>query len=528
MKKSFKKIAVTLISATLIMSMAAAMPTSAATTAGAQTKVTSQSVTMPQGTATYSIYQVAKATYNDAGKIYTYKVNAPFAGVLDVDAETGLLKRDTVLVHSMSASQTQALAKALDAAKSGDSTSADAGTSVDLEPGYYLIVGSSASVTAPMLISVDGEPIAPLTNKSSEITIDKTITAIDTAYGIDNVISGNGKTGIADKGAKVTYKLETQVPTYDRNVRTVTPVANMTPFQIIDLPEDVLKVVDGTIAVSVGGTTVTEGTDTFSITAPTATEISAFKNCEDTTVTDVSTSAFKVVFDNEYTLANGGKSVVVTFDATVGTGTDGKMDLNTDANDNTCVLSYSNNYNTAKGSVEEVPDPTNPGGGTTIEEHPDTPKTEHSKADVFCTVFTANKVDSEGRPLNGAGFSLYEGRTADASKLIKTITTGTTFTFEGLGNGTYTLSETQVPKGYKKAEDITFTISSEDTPVYAGNFKFEGGATAATIDVANYPGQLLPGTGGAGTILFTVGGATIVLLAGVLFVFYMKKRRIEE
>ena len=531
MKKSFKKIAVTLISATLIMSMAAAMPTSAATTAGAQTKVTSQSVTMPQGTATYSIYQVAKATYNDAGKIYTYKVNAPFAGVLDVDAETGLLKRDTVLVHSMSASQTQALAKALDAAKSGDSTSADAGTSVDLEPGYYLIVGSSASVTAPMLISVDGEPIAPLTNKSSEITIDKTITAIDTAYGIDNVISGNGKTGIADKGAKVTYKLETQVPTYDRNVRTVTPVANMTPFQIIDLPEDVLKVVDGTIAVSVGGTTVTEGTDTFSITAPTATEISAFKNCEDTTVTDVSTSAFKVVFDNEYTLANGGKSVVVTFNATVGTGTDGKMDLNTDANDNTCVLSYSNNYNTAKGKVEEVPDPTTP-GGTTTQEFPDEPKTESSKADVFCTVFTAKKINGDvsatGEALDGAGFSLYEGRTAEASKLIKTISTGTTFTFEGLGAGTYTLSETQVPKGYKKAEDITFTISSEDTPVYAGNFKFEGGATAATIDVANYPGQLLPGTGGAGTILFTVGGATIVLLAGVLFVFYMKKRRIEE
>lgn len=525
MKKSFKKIAVTLISATLIMSMAAAMPASAATTTGAQTKVASQSVTMPQGTATYSIYQVASATYNDEGKIYTYSVNTPFASVLDVDTTTGLLKKGTVLVHSMSAAQTQALAKALDAAKSGDSTSAAAGTSVDLTPGYYLIVGSSASVTAPMLISVDGEPIAPLTNKSSEITIDKTITAIDTAHGTDNVISGNGKTGIADKGAKVTYKLETQVPTYDRNVRTVTPVADMTPFQIIDLPEDVLTVDASSIAVSVGGAVVTSG---FSITTPTATEISAFKNCEDTTVTDVSTSAFKVVFDNEYTLANGGKSVVVTFDATVGTGVDQEMDLNNDANDNTCVLSYSNNYNTAKGSVEEVTDPTNPGGGTTIEEHPDTPKTEHSKADVFCTVFTANKVDSEGRPLNGAGFSLYEGRTADASKLIKTISTGTTFTFEGLGNGTYTLSETQVPDGYKKADDITFTISSDDTPVYAGNFKFTDGATAATIDVANYPGQLLPGTGGAGTILFTVGGATIVLLAGVLFVFYMKKRRIEE
>ena len=60
------------------------------------------------------------------------------------------------------------------------------------------------------------------------------------------------------------------------------------------------------------------------------------------------------------------------------------------------------------------------------------------------------------------------------------------------------------------------------------NFVFSGDVDSNEINVENYPGQLLPGTGGAGTILFTVGGAAIVLLAGVLFVFYMKKRRIEE
>ena len=36
------------------------------------------------------------------------------------------------------------------------------------------------------------------------------------------------------------------------------------------------------------------------------------------------------------------------------------------------------------------------------------------------------------------------------------------------------------------------------------------------------------GTGGIGTYLFTIGGAAMVLLAGVLFVIYMKKRETEE
>ena len=38
----------------------------------------------------------------------------------------------------------------------------------------------------------------------------------------------------------------------------------------------------------------------------------------------------------------------------------------------------------------------------------------------------------------------------------------------------------------------------------------------------------LPATGGMGTVLFTAGGIAVILMAGALFVVYMKKRNAEE
>ena len=49
-----------------------------------------------------------------------------------------------------------------------------------------------------------------------------------------------------------------------------------------------------------------------------------------------------------------------------------------------------------------------------------------------------------------------------------------------------------------------------------------------TIKVKDPLVDYLPGTGGMGTVLFTVGGAAVVLLAGALFVVYMRKRKVEE
>ena len=61
-----------------------------------------------------------------------------------------------------------------------------------------------------------------------------------------------------------------------------------------------------------------------------------------------------------------------------------------------------------------------------------------------------------------------------------------------------------------------------------GTVSLQGSDKYVQASVSNVKGKTLPGTGGMGTILFTVGGAAVVLLAGALFVVYMRRRKVEE
>jgi len=91
-----------------------------------------------------------------------------------------------------------------------------------------------------------------------------------------------------------------------------------------------------------------------------------------------------------------------------------------------------------------------------------------------------------------------------------------TFTFAGLAAGTYTLTETETVDGYNLLTDaITVTIG-ENGAVTAP------GAEGDVVTVENNAGVELPSTGGIGTTIFTVVGATLMIGAAVLFV--TKKR----
>ena len=57
------------------------------------------------------------------------------------------------------------------------------------------------------------------------------------------------------------------------------------------------------------------------------------------------------------------------------------------------------------------------------------------------------------------------------------------------------------------------------------NQKYTG---VLTEDLYNEYLDQLPATGGMGTVLFTAGGIAVILMAGALFVVYMKKRNAEE
>ena len=135
--------------------------------------------------------------------------------------------------------------------------------------------------------------------------------------------------------------------------------------------------------------------------------------------------------------------------------------------------------------------------------------------------------DTEQKYKKEAIASIGEGQTVTTMKAF--VDSNGKLIFSGLGDGTYTLKETVVPKGYNKADDITFTISHEldnDDPtnvkiVFASDndkIVLDEDNNVFDTTVVNNKGTELPSTGGIGTTMFYVIGAVLVLGAGVVLV----------
>jgi fimbrial isopeptide formation D2 family protein len=201
---------------------------------------------------------------------------------------------------------------------------------------------------------------------------------------------------------------------------------------------------------------------------------------------------------------------------------------------------------------------TYPNNPNNLESIGETPK---DQVVVFTYKFEVTKRDGEtGTPgdpssmdkLSGATFTLYSGAKSDANK-ITTFTLNNdknTFTWTGLGDGTYILEETTPPDGFNKAEDIVFTISAEHEATWASGKDSSsllgsitttvtsGNATIAvassendltrtiSTNVVDYKGNTLPSAGGMGTRLLYLIGALLVLFAGTMLV--AKKRTGSE
>ena len=216
--------------------------------------------------------------------------------------------------------------------------------------------------------------------------------------------------------------------------------------------------------------------------------------------------------------------------------------LGSAGNPNEVYLEYSNNPNKSENGNNE------------------TGETPKDVVIVFTYKTIINKVDSEKEPLTGAAFKLeklIKGKDGAAGTwtTVKEFTvdeTTTSFTFSGLDDGQYKLTETKTPAGYNTIDPIYFVIeathdATADTPALTvlkayltdenGNKKTEvkDGETVnidlGTVDltagsitttVVNKSGSELPSTGGIGTTIFYVLGGVLVLAAVVLLV--TKKR----
>ena len=143
-------------------------------------------------------------------------------------------------------------------------------------------------------------------------------------------------------------------------------------------------------------------------------------------------------------------------------------------------------------------------------------------------------------PLTGAEFTLekYNKETGEweAITVVKN-EAGTTFTFTGLDDGDYRLTETKTPAGYNSIDPIEFTVTAEhdvlsDNPALTslsgnattGELTFTSSTTEGSLsaDIVNNAGSTLPETGGMGTTIFYVLGTILVLGAAIMLI--AKKR----
>lgn len=198
-------------------------------------------------------------------------------------------------------------------------------------------------------------------------------------------------------------------------------------------------------------------------------------------------------------------------------------------NVNKAKLQYSNNPNDEQGG-----------------ENGPTGETPWDNVIVFTYKTVINKVDDKNQPLKGAEFTLSKKMKDGSTTTVAVVkdSEGTTFTFNGLDDGDYVLSETVTPAGYNKIDDITFTVTANHTITWEGEDRdtiltsLSGNAASGEItftptddkseldtSVVNKPGSSLPETGGMGTIVLYAAGAVLVIAAGVYFGLKKKNAR---
>lgn len=141
---------------------------------------------------------------------------------------------------------------------------------------------------------------------------------------------------------------------------------------------------------------------------------------------------------------------------------------------------------------------------------------------VYTFTLNVGKVDGNNttKTLPNATFKLTSKNDA---RFVKTLTTGTdgSVTFTGLKAGTYYVEETVAPEGYNiNSKKFEITISTQGI-VTGDNVKDN------KLVVSDFP-LSVPQTGGAGTVMFTIGGIALIACAGVLFFVVMRKKKTSK
>lgn len=367
-----------------------------------------------------------------------------------------------------------------------------------LTPGYYLVKDQEGSLTGDndayteYIVQVVGDVEA---NPKSDVPeVEKKVKDINDST--DDVMTDWQDSADYDIGDSIPFQLKATLADNVSSYTTYKVVFHDTLSKGLTYNNDAKVYIDGA------------ETDGFTVTS---------------TVNADGTTTLTVSSDDVKALGAGDNSVItVEYTATLNE----NAVLGSAGNLNNVYLEYSNNPNKSGAGNNE------------------TGNTPEDVVIVFTYKTIINKVDGEDQPLTGAEFTLkkYNKKTNEweAITVVKN-GEGTTFTFSGLDDGDYRLTETKTPAGYNTIDPIEFTITAEhevlsDNPALtslSGNatddkITFGSDVTEGSLsaNVVNKAGSTLPETGGMGTTIFYVLGAILVLGAAIMLI--AKKRMSSE
>lgn len=460
-------------------------------------------ITGPKNGHTYEAYQIFTGDLAD-GKLSNVKWGSATAknGTAVTDAE---LKTVTDLASKSVNDNAQATANAIAAYLTSDAqptaTIDDTNPTAQVPSGYYLIKDKNNTVpdgqaATTYIVTVAGN--VTITPKSDVPSFEKKLKDTNDTTGETSDWQDSADYDINDA---VPFKLEGTVASNYADYDTYYFAFHDVEENSLTFNKDSVKVYVDDTEITSGYLVVTEG------------------------LTDGCT--FEVKFANLKTIdgVKAGSKIRVEYTSTLNE----NAVLGKHGNVNKAKLQFSNNPNDSQNGE------TSPTG-----------ETPWDNVIVFTYKTVINKVDDKNQPLKGAEFTLSKKMKDGSTKTVAVVkdSEGTTFTFNGLDDGDYVLTETKTPAGYNSIKPITFTVTANHTITWEGEDRdtiltsLSGNAASGEItftpmddkseldtNVVNKPGSSLPETGGMGTIVLYAAGAVLVIAAGVYFGLKKKNAR---
>lgn len=494
------------VAATAAMAVAGFAGASTAMAENPATATTNPTITFPADTQyqdhTYEVYQVFTGDLSEGVlSNVKYGVNGAKTAGTEVTAEE-LKQLTNVNVEGKTDQDKLDVIKTFAKLENPVATLTKDNKSYEAAPGYYLIKDKDGSVSGNdantlYITKVVGDVI--ISPKSDVPSFEKKVKDTNDTTGDTSDWQDSADYDVHDA---VPFQLKATLPSNYADYKTYY-------LAFHDVEEKGLSFNTDSVKVAVDGKQITTGYEV-----------------KTTGLTDNCT--FEVVFTDLKTAVAAAKNgSVITVDYT-STLTDQAV-LGNQGNVNKAKLQFSNNPNSEQGG-ESTP----------------TGETPWDNVIVFTYKVVVNKLNENKKALKGAAFKLEKKLNGGTTTPVKEFTAGedTSFTFSGLDDGDYILTETTTPAGYNTIKPITFTVTADHKITWgdtdnrtdiltslsgtaaSGEISFTADETnsSLTTNVVNVKGSNLPSTGGMGTVLLYVAGIAVFVLAGATLVMALRRR----